>query len=75
MRLAAVVAVTALAALGAAAPASADPAEVTVHCTSLDFVLPQGPPPRVGEMTVTLGNGRVVVHHFVPGPCSAPGLR
>jgi hypothetical protein len=72
MRVAAIAATGVLAALAFSAPASADPAEVTMHCTSFDFELPGGPPPRVGEFTVVNANGDLVVHHFVPGPCSIP---
>jgi hypothetical protein len=72
MRLPALAAVGALAALAISAPASAAPTHVTLHCTSFDFTLPQGPPPRVGEITVVHADGTVQVDHFVPGPCSIP---
>jgi len=72
MRLAAIAATGVLAALTLVPTASADPAQVSMHCTSFDYELPQGPPPRVGEFSVVNANGVEVVHHFVPGPCSIP---
>lgn len=69
-----VVVITALiAALVLAAPVSADPAEVTMDCTS-NGSLPPGPPPRVGEITVVSASGNVTTPPLVPGPCSAPGF-
>jgi hypothetical protein len=72
MRLSALAVTGVLAVLAFTGTASAEPAEVTLHCTSFEYQLPPGPPPAVGEITVTLGNGTVVVDRFVPAPCSIP---
>jgi hypothetical protein len=68
-----VVITAAIAALALAAPASAQPAEVSMDCTSFGS-LPPGPPPRVGEITVVSASGNVTMPPLVPGPCSAPGF-
>jgi hypothetical protein len=57
----------------AAAPASAEPADVTLDCTSFGS-LPPGPPPAVGQITVVSATGHVTTPPPVPGPCSAPGF-
>jgi hypothetical protein len=62
-----------IAAVALAAPASADPAQVTHDCTSFGS-LPPGPPPKVGQTTVVTPSGKVQTPPLVPGPCSAPGF-
>ncbi len=61
--------------LSVAAPVGAQgKAEVTTVCTQFgSVVLPPGPPPKQGLITVEV-NGRVVTTRFVPGPCAAPGF-
>lgn len=69
----------ALAATGVAlsliAPAGAqEPAVVTHVCTEFGTaLLPPGPPPRSGQLTVIV-DGQTITTRFVPGPCQAPGF-
>jgi hypothetical protein len=60
------------AALAVVPGASADPAQVVLNCTALGG-LPEGPPERVGTITVSK-DGEVRVVNHVPGPCGAPGF-
>jgi hypothetical protein len=60
------------AALAVVPSAPAQPAEVVLMCTSHGG-LPEGPPPRAGEGTVTK-DGAVLATFNVPGPCAAPGF-
>jgi hypothetical protein len=57
------------------APAAAqEPATVTHVCTEFGTaLLPPGPPPRSGVLTVIVG-GQTITTRFVPGPCQAPGF-
>jgi hypothetical protein len=72
-RLTAVLTVPVAAALLAApAPADPPPERVIEDCTAHGS-LPPGPPPRVGQITVTSASGHVTTPPLVPGPCSAPG--
>jgi hypothetical protein len=70
--LAVVTVLVAAAALAGPASANPPPDRVTEDCTSFGS-LPPGPPPRVGQITVTSASGHVTTPPLVPGPCSAPG--
>jgi hypothetical protein len=56
------------------AAAAQEPATVTTVCTEFGTaLLPPGPPPRSGVVTVIVG-GQTITTAFVPGPCQAPGF-